>query len=161
VELAKRRGIHGLLDDAYEQLERANGDSISHWVYRELLEREEPSEAVAIAVPALVAIVADPQTSSRSGLARVLVRLAIVALGEHEGAIASPDVIDAFRSMLSVLLSLQDASKALLHTCSLMVSAVGFADAEPAWLHAARELPEFRRYVARADLYTEILEDNY
>lgn len=161
VELANRPGIQRTLDDAYEQLERANGDSIARWIHQELFERGEPTEQVAPFVPALVAIVADPRTSYRSGLARVLVRIAIVALGEDHGAIALPGVIDAFRSMLPVLLSLQDASKALLHTCSLMVSAVGFADAEPAWLQAARELPEFRRYVDRADLYTEILEDNY
>ena len=160
VELA-RRGRRGPMREVYEQLARADGEAITRWIHVELYEREELYEATAYAVPALVAILADPRTTHRLAIATALVRLAIVALGEHDGGIAVPAVIDAFRAMLPVLLSLRDASRALLRTCSLLVSAVGFADGEPAWFQAARGLPEFRQYGARYELYGEILEDNY
>jgi hypothetical protein len=161
VELAARRGTNGPLVDALDQLARADGGAIARWVYSELSQRDEPSEATAHAIPALVAILADPRTAHRLAIATSLVRIAIAALGEDEGAIAAPAVIDAFRAMVPVVLSLRDASRALLRTSSLLVSAVGFADGEPAWFHAARALPEFRQYGARNELYTELLEDNY
>jgi hypothetical protein len=63
--------------------------------------------------------------------------------------------------MLPVLLAIRDASKATLASWSLIVSAIGFADGEPLWFQRARERFGFRAYADRADLYTEILEDNY
>lgn len=161
VELAARSGKSGAMREVYDQLERADGEAITRWIFVELVQGEELYEATAYAIPAVVAMLADPRTTQRLAIANALVRIAIVALGEHDGVIAVPAVIDAFRAMLPVLLSLRDASRALLRTCSLLVTAVGFADGEPAWFAAARGLPEFRRYGARHELYGEILEDNY
>jgi hypothetical protein len=166
VELATRHGAYGPLRDAYERLPKlwspdreTRSDAIAGWVLSALCHQDTLYEGTAYAVPALVAIAADPHTPDRHPLVKALVRIALVALGEE--AIASPAVIDAFRSMLPVLLSIRDASKATLASWSLIVSAIGFADGEPLWFQRARERFGFRAYADRADLYTEILEDNY
>ncbi|MEP6861196.1 MAG: hypothetical protein ABJE66_11270 [Deltaproteobacteria bacterium] len=166
VELIERRGAYGLLRDAYERLAKlwspdltVRSDAIDGWVMSALCHQDTLYEGTVYAVPALVAIAADPETPDRHALVKALVRIAIVALGEN--GVASPAVIDAFRSMLPVLLSIREASKALLGSWSLIVSAIGFADDEPRWFEAARERFGFRAYAAREDLFTEILEDNY
>jgi hypothetical protein len=166
VELAEHRGAQGVLDDAYEWLpalwspdREVRRNAIRRWILRELCQPHAVYEGTAYAVPVLVAIAADPRTPERHPLVSALVRIAIIALGEQD--IASPAVIDAFRAMLPVMLAVREASKTLLGSWSLIISAVGFADGEPAWFVAARERFGFRAYADRDDLYTEIREHNY
>ena len=165
VELIERRGAYGLLRDAYDRLPKlwspdraVRSDAIDGWVMSALCHQDTLYEGTVYAVPSLVAIAADPKTPDRHPLVKALVRIAIVALGRDN--IGSPAVIDAFRSMLPVLLSIGDASKALLGSWSLIISAIGFADGEPPWFEVARERVGFRAYASRADLFDEVLEDD-
>jgi hypothetical protein len=166
IGLSERGGAYGPLRDAYDRLPKlwspdptVRGEAIAGWVMSALCHQDTLYEGTIYAVPSLVAIAADPKTPDRHALVKALVRIAIVALGQNN--IGSPAVIDAFRSMLPVMLSIRDASKALLGSWSLIISAIGFADGEPPWFELAREGVGFRAYADRQDLYTEILEDNY
>jgi len=165
VQLADRHGAYGLLRDAYEWLPKlwsedshARADAVAGWVLSALCHQDTLYEGTVYAVPALVAIAADPRTPDRLRLVNALARIAILALGEE--GVAAPLVIDAFRSMLPVLLSIREASKPLLGSWSLIISAIGFADDQPRWFEVARERFGFRAYAGREDLYNEVLEDN-
>jgi hypothetical protein len=145
VRLAERTGAYGPLTDALDQLAGlvskefgVREDTISDWIYGALCHQGGLYAGTAYAVPALVAIAADPETLHRHALASALVAIAQTAHRSNNAA-----VLHAFRRCLQMLLNLERATRKHATSWSALVYLVALAEGLPEWWRdASRRCPD-------------------
>jgi len=143
VELATRIGIDGKpLDNAYTLLAQARSAkfderraAVEAW-RGHLIKRKRLAEDAAYVLPALIALAADPSTSDRTTIAKLVANIV---------RLAAPPTLHALRRCLPLLLDLRGATKRHAKLWAKLIGSIAHHENEPQWFQLVRgTIPELR-----------------